>query len=346
MLRNLLLDWSGTLVDDLPPVLRATNHVFEKYGLSPLTREDFRREFRLPFTDFYDKHLPGVPLGELDAAFHARFVEIQDEVTPLPGLHEFLEFCHASGRRLFLLSSMKREHFEVQAKHLGLTRHFEHPYVGVLDKRAQIGGILEAHGLERGETAFVGDMVHDVETARHGGVMSIAILTGYDTIEKLVPAGPDVIVSSLHELRRLLQHPGDSAPATGDCIRISGLETEAWIGVTDAERARPQKLVLDAVLEGDLSGTDDDITRTTDYAKAARWLRVECARREVCLLETLVEDLIAGLLRHFPLVKAVTLEIRKFAVPSTRSVSVRIRRERTQTGFADKPAVGLEPTTA
>ena len=25
MLRNLLLDWSGTLVDDLPPVIGATN---------------------------------------------------------------------------------------------------------------------------------------------------------------------------------------------------------------------------------------------------------------------------------------------------------------------------------
>lgn len=328
MLRNLLLDWSGTLVDDLPPVIGATNHVFEKYGLPPLTRGEFRREFRLPFTDFYDKHLPGVPLGELDAAFHARFVEIQDNVTPLPGLHEFLEYCHASGRRLFLLSSMKREHFEVQAERLSLAHHFEHPYVGVLDKRAKIGEILGTHGLEREETAFVGDMVHDVETARHGGVMSIAMLTGYDTLEKLAPAAPDVIVSSLHELRRLLQHPGDPLPATGDCIRISGLETEAWIGVTDAERARPQKLVLDAVLEGNLSGLNDDIARTTDYAKAASWLRVECARREVCLLETLAEDLIAGLFRNFSLVNAATLEIRKFVVPSTRSVSVRIRRER------------------
>ena len=338
MLRNLLLDWSGTLVDDLPPVIGATNHVFEKYNLSPLTREEFRREFRLPFTEFYDKHLPGIPLRELDAVFHARFVEIQDKVTPLPGLHEFLEFCHTSGRRLFLLSSMKREHYEDQARQLGLAHHFEHPYVGVMDKRAKIGEILETHGLDRAETAFVGDMVHDVEAAQRGGVMSIAMLTGYDTIEKLVPAAPDVIVSSLHELRRLLQHPGDAVPGT-DCIRISELETEAWIGVTEAERARPQKLVLDAILEGDFRGVDDNIARTTDYAKAASWLRVECARREVCLLETLAEDLIAGLFRHFPLVSAATLEIRKFVVPATRSVSVRIRRER-------KPAVGLEPTTA
>jgi phosphoglycolate phosphatase-like HAD superfamily hydrolase len=223
MLRNLLLDWSGTLVDDMPPVIGATNFVLEKYGRPPLTRDEFRRQFRLPFTEFYEEYLPDVPLPELDAAFHGHFVTIQDDVTPLPGLYEFLEFCRASGRRLFLLSSMKREHFEVQSEKLGLGHYFEHPYVGVLDKRAKIGEILETHGLARDETAFVGDMIHDVETARHGGVMSIAVLTGYDSIEKLTPSKPDVVVTSLDALRRLLQDPRDGLRAAGDCIRINGL---------------------------------------------------------------------------------------------------------------------------
>ena len=212
MLRNLLLDWSGTLVDDLPPVIGATNYVLEQFGKPPLTRDEFRRHFRLPFTEFYEEFLPDVPLVELDALFHRRFVEIQDEVAPLPGLYEFLDFCRAGGRRLFLLSSMKQEHFNVQSAKLGLRDYFEHPYAGVIDKRAKIGSILETHGLARDETAFVGDMIHDVETARHGGVMSIAVLTGYDSIEKLTPAKPDVVVSSLHELRRLLMHESHTRP--------------------------------------------------------------------------------------------------------------------------------------
>jgi len=327
MLRNLLLDWSGTLVDDLPPVIGATNFVLEKHGRPPLTREEFRRQFRLPFTEFYEECLPDIPLAELDAAFHGRFVEIQDDVTPLPGLYEFLDFCRDSGRRLFLLSSMKREHFEVQSEKLGLAHYFEHPYVGVLDKRAKIGEILETHGLDRDETAFVGDMIHDVETARHGGVMSIAVLTGYDSIEKLTPSKPDVVVASLHELRRLLEYPGEITPRN-DCIRINGLEVQARIGVTDAERARPQKLVLDVLLESDFRGIGDDIARATDYAEAAAWLREECARHEVRLLETMAEDLTGGLLAKFPRVTTVTLEIRKFVLPDTRNVSVRICRAR------------------
>lgn len=236
MLRNLLLDWSGTLVDDLPPVIGATNHVLEHFGRPPLTREEFRRHFRLPFTEFYAEFLPEVPLAELDALFHGKFVEIQDEVTPLPGLSEFLEYCRASGRRLFLLSSMKREHYEVQVAKLGLAHHFEHPYVGVLDKRAKIGEILATHGLARSETAFVGDMIHDVETARHGGVMSIAMLTGYDSIEKLTPARPDVVAVSLHELRRLLEHDAERRPVStvGALLRRDGrllmVRTRKWSG--------------------------------------------------------------------------------------------------------------------
>ena len=326
MLRNLLLDWSGTLVDDLPPVIGATNFVLEKHGRPPLSREEFRQKFRLPFTEFYEEHLPDIPLPDLEAVFHGRFVEIQDDVTPLPGLYEFLDFCRESGRRLFLLSSMKREHYEVQSAKLGLSHYFEHPYVGVMDKRAKIGEILDKHGLDRDETAFVGDMIHDVETARHGGVMSIAVLTGYDSIEKLTPSKPDVVVASLHELRRLLQYPGHGP--VPDAIRINGLEVQARIGVPDEERAQPQRLVLDVVLESDFRGLGDDISRTTDYAAAAEWLRAECARREVRLVETLAEDLTAGLLERFPRVSAATIGIRKFILPDTRDVSVRIRRER------------------
>ncbi len=236
MLRNLLLDWSGTLVDDMPPVIGATNHVLEYYGKPPLSRDEFRRHFRLPFTEFYEEFLPGVPLPELDALFHRRFVKIQDEVAPLPGLYEFLDFCRAGGRRLFLLSSMKQEHFEVQSTKLGLRHYFEHPYAGVLDKRAKIGEILQTHGLAREATAFVGDMIHDVETARHGGVMSIAVLTGYDSLEKLTPSRPDVVVSSLHELRRLLMHEASPRPVAtvGALIthrgRLLMIRTRKWSG--------------------------------------------------------------------------------------------------------------------
>ncbi len=49
---------------------------------------------------------------------------------------------------------------------------------------------------------FVGDMVHDIETAKHGGVFSVATLTGYDPPERLAAASPDLTVSDLAGLKR------------------------------------------------------------------------------------------------------------------------------------------------
>lgn len=324
MLRNLLLDWSGTLVDDLPPVISTTNFLLEKYGRPPFDREEFRQHFRLPFADFYDEFLPEVPRDELEDLFRRKFAELQDNVTALPGLEEFLDFCRVSGRRLFLLSAASSEHFEAQAKRLGVYHCFERPYAGVRDKRVTIREILAEHDLAPEETAFVGDMIHDVEAARCGGVMSIAILTGYDSIEKLAPSRPDVVVSSLSNLRRLLTaHTGFA-----DRIVIDGLEVDARIGVTAEERAMAQRLEVHLVLETDLREVRDDIERTTDYAAVAECVTAYCAAGDFRLIESLAGGLADVLLERFPRVSALEVEVRKFILPNAKHTGVRLRRER------------------
>jgi phosphoglycolate phosphatase len=204
MLHNLLLDWSGTLADDLGPVLKATNAIFRHYGRGDLTLEEFRQHFRLPFTEFYAEHLPEATLEGLEPLYERFFAGLHDEVELLPGAREFIAFCKHSDRRIFLLSTIKASHFEAQAGRLGMLDAFEHPYVEILDKREMIREILATHDLDPADTAFVGDMVHDIETARHGGVMSIAVLTGFDSLEKLAPARPDAIVQNLSVLQKLL----------------------------------------------------------------------------------------------------------------------------------------------
>src|SRR5437764_8749843 len=70
VIRNIIFDWSGTLVDDLPAVWEATNFVFSQAGLPVLTLEQFRAEFCLPFTDFYARHTPKVSMEQLEGWFH------------------------------------------------------------------------------------------------------------------------------------------------------------------------------------------------------------------------------------------------------------------------------------
>lgn len=201
----MIFDWSGTLVDDLPPVLEATNRIFAHYDRETMDREEFRRTFRLPFADFYDEVLPGVQMEDLDRLYIDFFAGCEDKVEILPGALEFLNFCREAGKRIFLLSSIHQDHYRVQSEALGLCGYFEVAYAQVLDKKEKIHEILEVHGLDAGETMFVGDMVHDIETARHGGVFSVATLTGYDPPERLAAADPDMTVRDLHGLKRFLE---------------------------------------------------------------------------------------------------------------------------------------------
>ncbi len=215
MIRNVILDWSGTLVDDLPAVLEATNQVFRQAGLPELSRERFREEFCLPFERFYTRRLPGVSLPQLEAWFHPAFEQVQDQVTALPFARSFLEFCRRNGWRTFVLSSVHARHYTRQAAGLGFDALIEHAYVQIPDKTAKIRDVLAAHGLAPRETLFVGDMAHDLEAARHGGTWSCAVLTGYNQAHQLKACGPDLIVEHLGELQAILEQRGFDLDSAG-----------------------------------------------------------------------------------------------------------------------------------
>ena len=205
MIRNIIFDWSGTLVDDLPAVWEATNHVFTRAGVAALTLDQFRAEFCLPFTRFYQRYTPHVPMPQLEEWFHGKFREVQHSVEALPHAREFLMFCRERGVRTYVLSTVHREHFTLQNRKVGFEGYLDRPYVEIWDKRKKIHDLIAENGLVAEETLFIGDMEHDIETAHHGGVGSCAVLTGYNSVQQLRAARPDVIVEHLGELRGLLE---------------------------------------------------------------------------------------------------------------------------------------------
>jgi phosphoglycolate phosphatase-like HAD superfamily hydrolase/8-oxo-dGTP pyrophosphatase MutT (NUDIX family) len=205
VIRNIIFDWSGTLVDDLPAVLKASNFVLTQSGQPEMSLERFRAEFSLPFTKFYDRHTPNVPMPQLEDWFHAEFRRSQSSVVELPHARDFLKFCRDKKLRTFLLSTVHADHFKAQCRVTGFDAFLDKPYTDVWDKRKKIHEILAENNLKPAETLFIGDMEHDIETAKHGGVHSCAVLTGYNTLAQLREAKPDLIVEHLSELRGLLE---------------------------------------------------------------------------------------------------------------------------------------------
>ena len=204
-MKTLLLDWSGTLADDFTPTLYASNEVFKQYGLPTWTADEFREKFYLPYPEFYEEVLPDVPLSELEVVFRKAFVECPQPVTLLDQSLEFLNWAHGQGIRLIILTSMDSINFEEQARRFGVWDLFEAVYSGILNKCETIPEIIAKHELDLQTTGFVGDMVHDLHAAQAVNIKSVAVLTGYDSVQSLAAESPTLLLNDIGKLREVIE---------------------------------------------------------------------------------------------------------------------------------------------
>ncbi len=216
-IRNVVFDWSGTLVDDLPAVWRATNFTLTQAGRDEMSLDEFRAGFSLPFDAFYERVTPGVPLSQLEAWYQQRFAGEQASIEPLPHARAFFDWCAARGLRRLLLSSIHPDHYREQSGRIPFA--FDREYVRVMDKRLRLGSILSENGMVPAETMYIGDMQHDVDAARVAGAVSCAVLTGYNTLSQLRESKPDLVVEHLGELRALLERQALEWPAPNGVAR-------------------------------------------------------------------------------------------------------------------------------
>lgn len=327
MFKNLLFDWSGTLCDDMALTIEATNYVLAQYGREPLDRKAFRAEFQLPYPDYYAWKTPEAQLEDLEAHYRYAFGKSHTKVTPIPHAMAFMRFCRERGIRCFTLTSMDPKAFEEQSKELGFFDFFEHIHSGIHNKEHYIPTLMRQHGLKPEETAFIGDMQHDMRAAHCAGVTGIGVLTGYNNAEQLAEAEPDLTVPNLSCLQRLMER-NTVAPA-GECIRINALELQCRIGVPEEERATPQRLTADVriTVPHTFRAMEEDITRTIDYYALSRRLQTLAAERPYVLVETLAQALADACTQEFGACTA-TVELHKYILPDTRSVSVQAQSVR------------------
>jgi len=112
-----------------------------------------------------------------------------------------------------------------------------------------------------------------------------------------------------------------------DQIIISNLELSARIGTSDKERETPQRLTISLALElkRDFAGRADRLENTVDYAQVCARVVSHAAHKPRHLIETLAEQIAGMLLAEFPL-KSVEIELRKYVLPETEFVAVKIQR--------------------
>jgi dihydroneopterin aldolase len=112
-----------------------------------------------------------------------------------------------------------------------------------------------------------------------------------------------------------------------DTIFIRELAVQFRVGVTDEERAKPQRLLLNIEISHDCTAAAarDELLRTIDYhAVCQRVLRFGEGRNWK-LIESVAAD-VCTLIRSDFQAAGVAVEVQKFVIPEARYVSVRLRR--------------------
>lgn len=113
-----------------------------------------------------------------------------------------------------------------------------------------------------------------------------------------------------------------------DQIRVEGLEVRARVGVTEGERANPQRIVCTVTMWPiQKSDFQDDIANTLDYSAMAQAVKSRVDGSEFRLIETMAENIAGHVLEQFR-ARKVMVELRKFVLSDAQFVAVTALREK------------------
>ena len=202
-------DWNGTLVADVPLVVRVNNEVFARHGYRQTTEEEYRRLFRFPVIDYYrdlgvkDEDFPAIA-REWNEGYVAGFHEV-----PLaPGAVEAVRRFREAGFRQVIVSASQRDQLRRQVDSFPALRGMFDEVLGLHDvyavSKVQLAkDFLARDGVDPADALFLGDTAHDAEVARAIGCRCCLIAGGHQEDAVLAQAQFPVL-RSLRELYPIL----------------------------------------------------------------------------------------------------------------------------------------------
>lgn len=213
MIKNIVFDFNGTLVDDLDVSIDALNECIKKYlvDVELVSKERYLEIFRFPVGPLYQElgfDFTKIDYNEL-ANFFISYYESRafnecklfDEVIPV------LKTLKNEGLKLYILSASYIDLLIEMLKKYGILEYFD----GLVALENKHGGskiergkaYFAEHQIDPSECIMIGDTVHDIEVAHELGMDCISYDKGHNSHSKLKSINPKVI-SSLFEIRNYL----------------------------------------------------------------------------------------------------------------------------------------------
>lgn len=201
MVKLVIWDWNGTLLDDTATCFRIANIMRKERNMPPLENvEAYCRVFGFPVVDYYRAMgytFETESYDDISREFVSLYVQHLSECRLQPDAETTLAKIRDLGVRQILLSATQRDKLAVQAEMFGVNGYFEQMLGLENDHAAGKAELARAFigraGLAPDEVLFVGDTDHDRAVSRAVGCRCVLLTCGHHLREKLLPLGVPLI---------------------------------------------------------------------------------------------------------------------------------------------------------
>jgi pyrophosphatase PpaX len=211
IIRTVLFDLDGTLIDSIELILASYRHTLAAHGRPPVPDSEWMRGVGTPLRVQLEPWARSAEdLQTLVATYRDFNLANHDRmITAFPGVVDLVRTVRAAGLRTAVVTSKNREGTRRGLSLVGLEEEIEilvcaddvenpKPHPEPVERAVTL---LEA---DPAATIFVGDSIHDLHSGRSAGVLTGAVLWGPFKREELEPARPDYWFEGPQVLRKLL----------------------------------------------------------------------------------------------------------------------------------------------
>jgi pyrophosphatase PpaX len=200
-LETIVFDWSGTISNDFEPVLNSINFVLQSFGKSKVNAKFFRNNYKADPYEFYFMCGVRADSKRTIELFRENYSREKPPVL-IDGAGETLQHLHSKGIDSYVVSSHPMSALLDEIERYGLSDIFpSHKVIGDSDNKADSILSLKLNG----SSAIVGDTHVDIEAGKKLGMKTIAVLSDYQSKNKLMYYCPDCILNSIRELPWILE---------------------------------------------------------------------------------------------------------------------------------------------
>lgn len=208
MIKAILFDFDGTLVNSAPGIVKTMEQVFTEMNVEVPTEEAMRATIGLPLRLALKElgHLDDKRADDATELYRALFPVYEvGYVTVFPDVTETLMSLKENGIRMAVVTSRDTVSLKLIADRRELTPFFE-TYVtgadGFLPKPApdMVLELLKRMKLKEDEVLVVGDTTFDIDMGNSAGCKTVAVTYGNHSRERLMDSNPTFVIDRFSKL--------------------------------------------------------------------------------------------------------------------------------------------------